>query len=298
MWSGWTEAGGMGSWRATTNERLLGGGATTITGPAACYYYRARCLHAQLGRFCSRDPVYGNDNPYRYVRNNPPRLVDPFGLWGQDIHQLATTNWATIYFAQTAAVWVGNGDEAVDHGPTNPVTGDWSYHFDIPTPPINVLRPFYAGDSRGRRFGEYRAESLQAVNRSNCPRAFEMLGRALHSLQDYYAHGNWEPSRTGLWWARTHGVHPGWYDDFTRSGTTRFLVPIRDWDDRNSTGVANLARRNMTPQHTHYAIERWIADIDGHHAIVSAGFAFSIELGDAGDRQLHLQVTSQFRRLP
>jgi hypothetical protein len=135
--------------------------------------------------------VYGDDNPYRYVRNNPPWLVDPFGLWGQDIHPLATTNWATIYFAQTAAGVVGNGDEAVDHGPTNPVTGDWSYHFDIPTPPINVLRPFYAGDSRGRRFGEYRAESLQAVNRSNCARAFEMLGRALHPLQDYYAHGNW-----------------------------------------------------------------------------------------------------------
>ena len=37
-------------------------------------------------------------------------------------------------------------------------------------------------------------------------------------------------------------------------------VPIRDWDDRNSPGVANLARRNMTHRHTRFAIERWIAD--------------------------------------
>jgi RHS repeat-associated protein len=46
------------------------------------YDYRWRFYDPEAGRFLSRDPL-GNVNgpdPYRYVRNNPLNLVDPFGL--------------------------------------------------------------------------------------------------------------------------------------------------------------------------------------------------------------------------
>jgi RHS repeat-associated protein len=46
------------------------------------YYYRARYYDPQAGRFLSEDPIgfNGGTNFYRYVRNAPVNLVDPFGL--------------------------------------------------------------------------------------------------------------------------------------------------------------------------------------------------------------------------
>jgi RHS repeat-associated protein len=46
------------------------------------YYYRARYLHTQLGRFCSRDPLkyFGGMNRYGYVSNGPLNRTDPGGL--------------------------------------------------------------------------------------------------------------------------------------------------------------------------------------------------------------------------
>jgi RHS repeat-associated protein len=46
------------------------------------YYYRARYYDASTGRFLAEDPISfkGGANFYRYVKNNPVNLVDPFGL--------------------------------------------------------------------------------------------------------------------------------------------------------------------------------------------------------------------------
>jgi len=45
-------------------------------------YYRARYFDPNVGRFVSEDPIrfYGGTNFYRYVRNNPVRYIDRFGL--------------------------------------------------------------------------------------------------------------------------------------------------------------------------------------------------------------------------
>ncbi|MCD4728659.1 MAG: hypothetical protein K8R46_13420 [Pirellulales bacterium] len=44
------------------------------------YHSRMRPLGASLGRFLGRDPIRDDDNPYRYVRNNPAIYTDPTGL--------------------------------------------------------------------------------------------------------------------------------------------------------------------------------------------------------------------------
>jgi RHS repeat-associated protein len=46
------------------------------------YYYRARYYHPALGRFVSEDPLGMVESTlaYVYVRNNPLRFIDPFGL--------------------------------------------------------------------------------------------------------------------------------------------------------------------------------------------------------------------------
>ena len=46
------------------------------------YYYRARYYHPETGRFLSEDPIMfdgGDENLYRYVRNNPLNFTDPSG---------------------------------------------------------------------------------------------------------------------------------------------------------------------------------------------------------------------------
>ena len=46
------------------------------------YYYRARYYYPALQRFISQDPIglRGGINLYRYVRNDPVNLLDPWGL--------------------------------------------------------------------------------------------------------------------------------------------------------------------------------------------------------------------------
>jgi RHS repeat-associated protein len=53
------------------------------------YYYRARYYDPKGGRFISKDPIGfagGDVNLYRYVQNDPVKLVDPWGLeaWYND----------------------------------------------------------------------------------------------------------------------------------------------------------------------------------------------------------------------
>jgi len=52
------------------------------------YYYRARYYDPQVGRFITRDPIgfVGGINQYVYTRNNPINLIDPWGLWSENVH--------------------------------------------------------------------------------------------------------------------------------------------------------------------------------------------------------------------
>ena len=54
-------------------------------------YYRARYYDAGVGRFISEDPIgfsAGDNNLYRYVRNNPINFIDPSGNVGNNVNPL------------------------------------------------------------------------------------------------------------------------------------------------------------------------------------------------------------------
>ncbi len=75
--------------------------------PETGYYYsRARYYDPQSARFLTKDPlgpVAGGDvNAYRYVRNNPVNLVDPFGLKTQVIIT-RDTDYGILYGSHAAA---------------------------------------------------------------------------------------------------------------------------------------------------------------------------------------------------
>ena len=76
------------------------------------YYYRHRIYHAQLGRFCSRDPLGYADGPnlLTYVVARPTVLVDPSGLvnpagvyWALRIGALAAGTASSITWAHDKA---------------------------------------------------------------------------------------------------------------------------------------------------------------------------------------------------
>jgi RHS repeat-associated protein len=55
---------------------------------AALYFYRARYYDSGKGRFLQRDTVWGyvdGANLYEYVRSNPLRFLDPYGLTAEEI---------------------------------------------------------------------------------------------------------------------------------------------------------------------------------------------------------------------
>ena len=73
------------------------------------YYYRARYYDPSIGRFISEDPIgfKGGKNFYTYVRNNPARFSDPFGLQSY-AQQYAATG------AAAGTITVAIGSLAVD----------------------------------------------------------------------------------------------------------------------------------------------------------------------------------------
>jgi hypothetical protein len=132
----------------------------------------------------------GGENTYAFARNASQNSVDAFGQWERDVHELLTAAWAMdLNYPVRASRAIGAATNNVDYGPTNPVAGDQSYHFDR-DPPFGD-----DPDSRLRRRTEHYGKALDACSdriRNDAPEeAVRQLGLALHPLQDYYAHGDY-----------------------------------------------------------------------------------------------------------
>ena len=182
---------------------------------AALYFNRARFYDPSLGRFISRDPLgeNGSVNLYGYVGNGPLNGIDPLGLFGQDVHQGAagqdygTYTWATqLGFSGPAARRIGAADIGTDSGstgpwPTSSLNGGRARHFDIPLGGPDS-RDAWAWTEMNN------ALNLWATDRVA---AYDALGRGLHSIQDYFAHGQWDnassPVRALIW-------HPTEWDNW------------------------------------------------------------------------------------
>jgi RHS repeat-associated protein len=94
------------------------------------YYYRFRYYSPVLQRFVSQDPIGfrgGNPNLYSYVRNDPIRWIDPFGLvdlnlvpQNDPLHAVEDTFNPNSVFSVAA-----HGDDwGVDDAAGNPLTAD------------------------------------------------------------------------------------------------------------------------------------------------------------------------------
>lgn len=162
----------------------------------------ARNYDPKSGRFISRDPAGEGEgpNPYLYCDDSPAVRVDPLGLWNSDVHQGMTTRWAlSMTIRGDAADLIGYADDDVDkvHDPAQMNDANWSWHFD---------RSTGGTDSRWVHFGEEMAVAKQSCNwkmrNDSSMLAAAHLGVALHPVQDWVAHGDYnrrgEAPRLGL----------------------------------------------------------------------------------------------------
>lgn len=147
-------------------------------------------------------------NTYAYGLNNPYRYVDPDGLWGEEVHLNRTETWAIAAGVPPSdAKTIAYGNNSTDGGlfgtmgvGFSPIAGDQSRHFNTHNSGCDS-REIWAN----RQFDL--AVSLYKDGRTVL--AISVLGRGLHSLQDKFAHRDWDTGSLGF------SPHPAWYDNVT-----------------------------------------------------------------------------------
>ncbi len=174
-------------------------------------YWGYRYYSPTLGRWISRDP--GDDraspNLYAFVRNAPTVSVDFLGLWDARVHRDFTRDWAeglgmTAWAAKTTGWFDNQTDQDVFRAGWGPGPfGDQRYHFS--------RGPSGSMDSRLFLKSRHLAIAIQScIGHSDWPEVAAVnLGRALHAIQDWWAHGDYSKGPNDTW--TPHG--PG-YDDW------------------------------------------------------------------------------------
>jgi len=145
----------------------------------------------QSGRWLSRDPLgeVGGANLFGFVANHPQDRYDHLGLWNGDVHRDRTTQWAgELGISSEQAQNIGVFDAAIDviYNPKQINNRNWSWHFN---------RSVSSGpedDSRLKHRNEELAKAkLECTNPTDEPTsAAAYLGYALHPLQDWVAHAD------------------------------------------------------------------------------------------------------------
>jgi len=174
----------------------------------ACAYRTA----SGRAKWPNRDPIgeKGGVNLYGFAENNPVNQMDLLGLWGTDVHYFRTDRWAReLGISSGSANTIGGADEAIDslYDPTTLSDANWSWHFNRAT----------SGDSRlQHRDDELAAARVRCTWSMGNDDAFGAgvrLGHALHPLQDWVAHGDFNrrseaPSLAGVGiWDQRHYWH-------------------------------------------------------------------------------------------
>ncbi len=180
-------------------------------------YYRFRYYHPTLQRFISEDPLRAgvDRNYYSYVSNTPLNLVDPFGLYEEDVHRDLTVCLAKhAGFSDSAANWLGAVNQGVDERrTTSPYYSEQArqnWHFTTP-----------------ERRAELRGAALEG--------SVDAMGMYLHALQDFYAHAEFGPERGHLF--QGHGPDKTYNDPEKANKMAKDTYnAIREWMEAK-TGV-------------------------------------------------------------
>jgi len=205
-------------------------------------YNRNRYYDYYTGRWLTHDPLGYLDsmNLYEYVGSQPATELDPQGLWTSHIHEFATMMWAyeENKMLAWAAIKVGYWDYYVDTW-KNPVTINHeklSWHFDMDLTEVDPV--WGPTDTRYEHAKDQYNKAItwcdRAADATGCEtkrkyvdNALEELGKGLHPLQDWVAHGSWKPFPTAL---HIWPFHPTGTDDHNLDFRHHPSGILRDWD--------------------------------------------------------------------
>jgi len=207
--------------------------AREFDGETAMQYSRARYYDPASARFLGEDPTrfVSGPNFYTYAANAPTQFNDPTGYFPTQYHYELTSNIGSEVFAPKCRGLVNIiADENAEEDATH---GTWEFLQNI----------FGLGPAWEKGGAHFPSQTLMA-NRLNG--AFsgcdaKLLGRALHSVQDSYAHSgsyagprvHWTTSiLTYVFGGYSSADHTAIINDATRSGveaeTRAILVSFRD----------------------------------------------------------------------
>jgi len=194
---------------------------------AALAYY-----HTEEGKFLSRDPIgdNGGDNLYVFVNNDPVNMIDIFGLWDETVHRIRTTTWAIqLNYKIVAAHNIGDENNSVDA------------YLGYITHPGQHFNRGGGVDSRMLHYTDHLRNAKNDCTQSNDKpeEAVKELGKALHPLQDWVAHGDF--SGNNVHNSRSPQTEPWRYPD----------DPNLDSDGPNGRAVGSAMH---TDQNAEYAI--------------------------------------------
>jgi len=186
---------------------LLGFTARPYDTDSALNWHLNRWYDLATGKWLSEDPSgfgSGDSNLYRYVLNSPLMRRDTLGLWGTSVHKDDTEEWAMdVGYPRRAAAKIAAEDDGTDSGYYGPAPwGTQSVHFD---------RPPGGADSRLAWAKHWLAKAKEYCTDTDGFFIFRRLddlptyaatelGRALHALQDWVAHGDHFKSNPGAIW--------------------------------------------------------------------------------------------------
>ena len=150
-------------------------------------YLQARYYDPDMGRFISEDSAMDGENWYVYCGNDPVNMVDPTGMWGGKTHEDITRK--AYEKVKNKFKNRKNALEQLKKGCTYP---DWARSYkNVPNKKTNQ---FYKS-GRWHGHGGYYNVMVQQLTvakarwkNSNYQEAYFEIGKALHTIQDFYAH--------------------------------------------------------------------------------------------------------------
>ena len=196
-------------------------------------YHGARYCAPWMGRWTTVDPagLVDGTNVYGYANNNPVRLHDPSGRWGEDMHFLAVYWTGRIQGANhVQSLIAALGSQHFDDTPRdlNPLN-DKKKSLDAPS----LKTSFVEGD---RQLGNNlhslnltRSESQTIAKQGIKDQNVLLFGMGLHTVADFLPHF----SASGEY---TFGHQTGFNEDFSLSKGT---MPDADFTSKNPRKALN-----------------------------------------------------------
>ena len=177
------------------------------------YYLQSRYYNPEWGRFLNVDDVKilassaGDPlaaNMYAYCNNNPVNFSDYTGHWGKEVHYYDTMFWAKDFFYSSDAIIIAEANLNMDSfldGNHATFPSQQRYHFNrnprgapdsrslfaifsVFIAALYWVETEYKFENSSKKSSDYILRDMGYLN------ALVILGKGLHSLQDYEGHGN------------------------------------------------------------------------------------------------------------